>query len=181
MVVDHLNSRIQKFDTSGKYISCFGKFGKDVGEFNYPWGIDIDKDQNIYIADWRNNRVQIFNSNGNYVNSIENYEDQKLAKHSSVHISKKGNIFVTNWADNSVIIYDSKLNFISKLIGDATISKWCQEFLDVNPEQSSWREEAGLFEEEKRFWRPQNIDSNEDLIFITDSCRHRIQIYKNRF
>ena len=181
LVVDHLNSRIQKFDTSGKYISCFGKFGKDVGEFNYPWGIDIDKDQNIYIADWRNNRVQIFNSNGIYVNSIENYEDQKLAKPSSVHISTKGNIFVTNWADNSVIIYDSKLNFISKLIGDATISKWCQEFLDVNPEQSSWREEAGLFEEEKRFWRPQNIDSNEDLIFITDSCRHRIQIYKNRF
>ena len=181
LIVDHLNSRIQKFDNNGKFISSFGKYGNDESEFNYPWGIDTDKDQNIYVADWRNNRIQMFSSEGDYLSSIEKYEDKKLNKPSSVHINSKGIIFVTNWADDSVVIYDSNHKFITKLIGDATISKWCQEFLDVNPEQSSWRENAGLFEKEKRFWRPQNIHSNDDLVFITDSCRHRIQIYKNLF
>ena len=69
-------------------------------------------------------------------------------------------------------------NFLYEIFGDASLSKWCQEFLDVNPEQSSWRENAGLFEEEKKFWKPAGIETNENLIFISDSCRHRLQIYR---
>ena len=67
---------------------------------------------------------------------------------------------------------------MSEIFGDASLSKWCQEFLEVNPEQSSWRENAALFEEEKKFWKPTGIETNENMIFISDSCRHRIQIYK---
>lgn len=179
LIVDHLNSRIQKFDNQGKFISCFGSFGDREGEFNYPWGIDLDQSENIYVADWRNNRIQIFDKNGNFLESISKYNDIYLNKPSSVHVDRNGSIFISNWGDDSVIVYDKNKNFVEKLIGDATLSKWCQEFLDVNPEQSSWRENAKLFEEEKRFWKPTGIETNDEMIFITDSCRHRVQIYKN--
>ena len=37
---------------------------------------------------------------------------------------------------------------------------------------------AGLFEHEKRFWRPSAVETSDDgLVLIADSCRHRIQIY----
>ena len=177
-IVDHLNSRVQKFDEKGKFISNFGLFGTNEGEFNYPWGIALDNEENIYIADWRNNRVQIFDSNGNCVKIIKKFNDSGFNKPSSVHIDNRGYLFVSNWGNNSVIIFDDKQNFLYEIFGDASLSKWCQEFLDVNPEQSSWRENAGLFEEEKKFWKPAGIETNENLIFISDSCRHRIQIYR---
>ena len=36
--------------------------------------------------------------------------------------------------------------------------KWCKEFLEVNPEQSSWRENAGLLDEEKNFGNPLELN-----------------------
>ena len=177
-IVDHINSKIKKFDEDGKFISSFGSFGTKEGEFNYPWGISLDNEENIYIADWRNNRVQKFHKNGEFIKSINSYKDKKINRPSSVHVDDRGYLFVSNWGDNSVLIFDDNQNFLSELFGDATLSKWCKEFLEVNPEQSSWRENAGLFEEEKRFWKPTGIDTNQDLIFIADACRHRVQIYK---
>ena len=99
------------------------------------------------------------------------------------NLDKKKIISITDHSklanSNTLLVYDKNKNFVEKLIGDATLSKWCQEFLDVNPEQSSWRENAKLFEEEKRFWKPTGIETNDEMIFISDSCRHRVQIYKN--
>lgn len=178
LVVDHLNSRIQKFDTKGNFINSFGEFGNLEGQFNYPWGLSIDAEDNIYVADWRNNRIQIFNKKGEFIKIIKSFQGKNLNKPSSVHLDKKGVIYISNWGDDNVVVFDKSHNFSHKIIGDATLSKWCKEFLDVNPEQSSWRESAGLFEEEKRFWKPSGIETNDDFIFITDSCRHRVQIYK---
>ena len=35
-----------------------------LGEFNQPWGITLDKDGNIYVADWKNHRIQKLSSAG---------------------------------------------------------------------------------------------------------------------
>ena len=41
-----------------------GKAGSGDGEFNQPWGITLDKDGNIYVADWKNHRVQKLSPQG---------------------------------------------------------------------------------------------------------------------
>ena len=38
--------------------------GKGPGEFNQPWGITLDKDGNIWVADWNNHRVQKLSPQG---------------------------------------------------------------------------------------------------------------------
>ena len=53
---------MQKFTLDGKYISQFGSFGDGPGQFNLPWGIGLDKEGIIYVADWRNDRIQQFNA-----------------------------------------------------------------------------------------------------------------------
>ena len=64
-VVDTNNSRIQKFDSSGKYSTQWGSFGEGDGQFNNPTGIAISG-TNVYVADHRNSRVQVFDANGGF-------------------------------------------------------------------------------------------------------------------
>lgn len=59
-VVDTLKSTIEVFDQDGNFIFSLGAKGQDDGEFLYPYGIASDKNGKIYVADWGNNRVQVW-------------------------------------------------------------------------------------------------------------------------
>ena len=88
-VVDFGNKRIQKFDSSGNFQRAWGKdvatgglTGAEVcstaasckagvngdlgGEFNSPNGIGANPVGNVYVADANNNRIQKFDSAGNF-------------------------------------------------------------------------------------------------------------------
>jgi len=179
-IVDHLNARVQKLAPDGTYISSFGTFGTEPGQFNFPWGLSIDSEDGIWIADWRNDRIQRFTPGGEFVSVLgsSGSDDGQFDRPSGVHVALDGTVFVADWRSDRVQVFGRDGTHTETLVGDATLSKWCQEFLDVNPEQASWRENAGLFEQEKRFWRPAAIETSSDgLVLIADSCRHRIQIY----
>lgn len=49
------------------YSSQFGTSGSGDGQFNKPHGIAIDSHGNIYVADTKNNRIQKFDSAGNFI------------------------------------------------------------------------------------------------------------------
>ena len=59
----------------GKLVAQCGKAGSGHGEFNQPWGITLDKAGNIYVADWKNHRVQKLSPQGHYLMSIGTYGD----------------------------------------------------------------------------------------------------------
>ena len=44
-----------------------GQEGSCYGEFNRPMGVDVDLHGDIYVADWGNDRVQMFNQDGQYI------------------------------------------------------------------------------------------------------------------
>jgi DNA-binding beta-propeller fold protein YncE len=51
--------RIQKFDSDGNFICQFGRHGSQPLEFNRPQNIVLDSDDNLWIADACNHRIQI--------------------------------------------------------------------------------------------------------------------------
>ena len=66
-VTNKTNQRVQKFSSDGKFITKWGsekgwptRGGDGEGEFNEPSGIAVDRDGNVYVADTKNNRIQIF-------------------------------------------------------------------------------------------------------------------------
>jgi DNA-binding beta-propeller fold protein YncE len=63
-VTDTLNSRVQKFDSSGKYLRSFGQRGNGWGMFDKPKGVALDSFGNVYVADSGWSNVQIFNQQG---------------------------------------------------------------------------------------------------------------------
>ena len=68
------NSRVVKFSSTGKFIKTWGTYGKMRGEFIIPHGIVIDKNNIIYVADRQNNRVQLFDTTGKFLNELKNNE-----------------------------------------------------------------------------------------------------------
>ena len=196
-VSDTGNHRVVVFNEVGKIVSSIGHLGADDGEFQYPWGITFDNFDNLYVADWGNNRIQMFSSAGAFVRSFEgttsnNYE---LNHPSSVVIDLIGNLIIADWGNESVKIVTPDSTLVQELRGEATLSRWAQEFMDSNLEESDARKGADLDNPpikgtddeqhtisahvEKYFWAPTSVklDSNRRL-YVTDSNRHRIQIYR---
>ena len=59
--------KIQKFDSAGTFLFNWGENGSGNGQFNNSRGLAVDSDENIYVADFANNRIQKFDSNGTYL------------------------------------------------------------------------------------------------------------------
>jgi len=72
-VSDSLNARIQKFTSDGIYLMQWGCRGSTTGCFENlsglgPTGITVDANDNIYVIDDGNYRIQKFSSDGTYIN-----------------------------------------------------------------------------------------------------------------
>lgn len=62
-VCEYDNERVQKFTASGEFVLSFGSPGTGSGQFLRPSGIAWN-DGKLYIADAFNNRLQVFNEQG---------------------------------------------------------------------------------------------------------------------
>jgi len=56
------NHRIQKFDSTGNFITKWGSDGAGDGQFRGASGIAVDSSGNVYVSDTPLNRIQKFTS-----------------------------------------------------------------------------------------------------------------------
>lgn len=61
------NSRVLKFSAEGKLLKQWGKKGTGEGEFNLPHTIVLDAKGRVLVGDRENNRIQIFDGDGKYL------------------------------------------------------------------------------------------------------------------
>jgi tripartite motif-containing protein 71 len=59
--------KIAVFSAAGEPVRDWGKFGEGDGEFNLPGGIAIRADR-VYVADQCNRRIQVFDTQGKFLN-----------------------------------------------------------------------------------------------------------------
>ncbi|MGJ7911134.1 6-bladed beta-propeller [Neobacillus sp. LXY-1] len=59
-VVSNLTHLVYGFDKDGKKVFEFGGMGENNGQFSLPNGLFIDENDNVYITDTLNIRVQVF-------------------------------------------------------------------------------------------------------------------------
>ena len=60
------NSRVVKFTREGTLVKYWGDRGTRPGQFNTPHSIVMDRNQNLYVADRQNSRVQVFDTDGQF-------------------------------------------------------------------------------------------------------------------
>jgi hypothetical protein len=71
------NTRVAKYSKDGVFLKSWGKKGTANGDFADVHGIAVDAQGNVYAADSGNNRIQIFDNDGNYKSSITNVGSPK--------------------------------------------------------------------------------------------------------
>jgi NHL repeat-containing protein len=69
----YTNSRIAKFDKKGVWIKSWGSRGgggqhanENPSQFSTPHNIGVDRQNNVYVADRGNRRIQVFDADGNF-------------------------------------------------------------------------------------------------------------------
>lgn len=63
----YVNSRVAKFDSNGDWVKSWGEPGSGPGQFRLPHAIAIDRNDNVYVGDRSNQRVQVFTSDGGFI------------------------------------------------------------------------------------------------------------------
>ncbi len=121
-VTDSQNHRIQVFYANGTFKSKWGKYegvryGSAEGEFDDAHGIAFNGTNCLYVADSRNNRIQIFDSEGNYLfhfGGIYGNKSGEFKEPWDVAIHENGDIYISD-TDNhriQVFTYDGQFKFM---------------------------------------------------------------------
>jgi sugar lactone lactonase YvrE len=63
--------RVLKFDSQGNFVKSWGGKGTEPGQFDVAHGIAIDAKGLLWVADRENQRIQIFDQDGNFVRQIK--------------------------------------------------------------------------------------------------------------
>jgi len=63
----YVNSRVAKYDSHGNWVKSWGEPGTGPGQFRLPHAIAIDRNNNVYVGDRTNRRIQVFDTNGKFL------------------------------------------------------------------------------------------------------------------
>ncbi len=85
------NARVVKFTSDGRFIMQFGRHGSGPGEFEVPHALAFDSRGRLFVGDRANNRIQIFDQDGNYIT-----EYKQFGRPSGLYIDKNDILYVAD-------------------------------------------------------------------------------------
>lgn len=93
------NSRVAKFAADGTFLMDWGRKGKRPGEFDLPHGLALDDAGKLYVADRTNQRIQIFNSDGELLRLWGAEQLGRAGRPWGLDVSSDGFLFVIDGGD----------------------------------------------------------------------------------
>ena len=105
--------KLQKFTSSGKLIKFIGQEGWKEGAFDVPRGVTLYNNQ-VYVCDCDNHRIQVFDLNLNFVRSIGSLSKGRgeFNEPNDVKFDTAGNMYVAECDNRRVQVLDSSGQFI---------------------------------------------------------------------
>ena len=115
-VVENGNHRIQilNFDLSTSIFS-FGKKGSGEGCLGYPNSVAFDSTGNVYVADSKNHRIQVFTAMGEFLRMFGSYGQGRgeLGSPVSVAIDTSDMVYVSELYNHRVSVFTSEGQFVA--------------------------------------------------------------------
>ena len=91
----HTTARVVKFASDGTYLMEWGSHGTEPGQFRTPHAIDLDSNGRVVVADRGNDRLQVFDTNGMFIESFYQY-----SRPSGLHIADDDTVYVADSASS---------------------------------------------------------------------------------
>jgi len=162
-MTDTLHHTVKVFDASGKYLFRIGKEGSDLEGLNRPRYVVV-KDDIAIISDYQNNRLKIYNSQGDLTGVIDAIGGDHLLNPEGLWIDDQGFLWVADSGNNRVL----KLNmtylvnreaYLESLLSTDKFDEFLKEATDLSPEKRQQPEMSRLF-----FKAYQKKDDLENMI-----------------
>ena len=94
------NARVHKYSAAGELLESWGEPGTGRGQFDISHCVRVDHDDRVMVCDRSNDRIQIFDTEGNY---LEEWGD--LSEPDTIHIDGDGIVYVAE-LNQRVSIYN---------------------------------------------------------------------------
>ena len=103
--------KVRKFNRRGEVIKSVGKFGANVGEFAWPFGVRYHNNK-VYVCDGGNVRVQVFDSN---LNVLQAFGHGQLKQPRDIDFDTQGNMFILDSDKHQVFVFGEDGQYLHHL------------------------------------------------------------------
>ena len=113
-VVESGKHRLLKLDHDGNLIETLGGLGSGDYQFDSPIDVDATNGLKIYVSDYGNNRIQIFDRRFQYLGSIsgESAFQNRRIKPTRIVVNEFGELFVYDENSKSLLKFDENGNYL---------------------------------------------------------------------
>ncbi len=136
-VADTWNHRVQKFDQNLRFVTKWGAFGevpgggeRNPGVFYGPRSVAVDKDDNVYVTDTGNKRVQKFSPEGRplAVFGTPGKEKGQFAEPVGIAVTPGGEFLVADTWNRRVQRFNASFQYVGEFpvigwVGNALLNK----------------------------------------------------------
>ena len=139
---------------NGTLIKTAGRKGNYPGEFDYPNGIRLSKDNEIFVCDTRNHRIQVFDKDLNLIRVIGRRGSGNGCFESpdDLTFDERGNLYVADQKNHRIQVLTPQSEHI------CNIGKYGKMLGEIK--------------------RPISVAIHRNLVYITDCHNKRISVFK---
>jgi DNA-binding beta-propeller fold protein YncE len=194
--------RVEKFSSNGTYLTQWGSYGTNNGQFENPKGIAVDSGNNVYVADYNNSRIEKFNSSGTYLTQWGIGGPIGLfCEPEGIAVDSSNDVYVVDNYNSRMEESDSSGNYLTQWgsrgegngqlldpVGVAVdpgnhvyVADWGNNRIEKFSSSGTYLTQWGTGGPNGLFSEPEGIavDSSGNFIYVADSGNSRIEVYAN--
>uniref|UniRef100_A0A8D3BGI8 E3 ubiquitin-protein ligase TRIM71 n=1 Tax=Scophthalmus maximus TaxID=52904 RepID=A0A8D3BGI8_SCOMX len=192
----------RSYGSLGSHMSSFGCEGEGDGQLCRPWGISVDKEGYVAVADRSNNRIQVFTFEGQFLLKFgeKGTKNGQFNYPWDVAVNSEGKILVSDTRNHRVQLFAPDGSFLNKYGFEGALWKHFDSprgvafnhedhlvvtdfnnhrLLVIRPDCQSARFLGSEGTGNGQFLRPQGVAvDQENRIIVADSRNHRVQVFE---
>ena len=197
VVVSQESNVITVYGRVFRKVLSFGSSGEGEAQFNSPSGLAVDSKDYIYVADSKNNRIQKFDPEGNYLSEFTGEENTcgSLSSPAGIKINNNGDIYIVDRGNTRIVVLNASMEYKSIVESPGQLSdpkdlafdgNGCIYVTDLKQNSIIVFQETGEYRgrfggtgtQKGRLNRPTGIAIDRfGRLFICESANHRVSVF----